>query len=364
MRIKLKNTPEQVELVKALGSKNKLVSLEAQEALAAFIAPVAREVLEKAGTANLIYTPESYNEDDQPSVPLDLYYNEGVDYVQVWQQNIAGGLPTSQTYGVDEMLVSTWRLDSAVSMLKKYARKARIDVVSKTISKMLQEVLVKQENNQWSIALKALAEASTDGNDHILAATTANVFQLDDLNRLFTLCRRINVAFDGGTPAGFSSRGLTDLFVSPEIMEEVRSFAYEPMNTRGIPNTDESTAVPLPDAVRQQIYNSAGASEIYGVMLHEVLEFGVAKAYNNLFDSFYGGSSPSFDTANDEILVGVDKGRESFIKLTAQNADSGDTFVAVPDDQFLSRSEKIGFYGSVEMGCVCVDSRAIVGISV
>ena len=203
MRIKLKNTPEQVELVKALGSRNKLTSLEAQEALAAFIAPVAREVLEKAGTANLIYTSDTYNEDDQPSVPLALYYNEGVDFVQVWQQNIAGGLPTSQVYGVDEMLVATYRLDSAVSMLKKYARKARLDVVSRTITKMLQEVLVKQERNQWSIALKALAEAVTT-NSHLIAATTANVFQVDDLNRLFTLCRRINTSFDGGTPANFS----------------------------------------------------------------------------------------------------------------------------------------------------------------
>jgi len=32
MRIKLKNTPEQVELIKALGSKNRLVSAEAAEA--------------------------------------------------------------------------------------------------------------------------------------------------------------------------------------------------------------------------------------------------------------------------------------------------------------------------------------------
>lgn len=361
MRIKLKNTPEQVELVKALGSKNKLTSLEAQEALAAFIAPVAREVLEKAGTANLIYTSDTYNEDDQPSVPLDLYYNEGVDFVQVWQQNIAGGLPTSQVYGVDEMLVSTYRLDSAVSMLKKYARKARLDVVSKTITKMLQEVLVKQERNQWSIALKALGEASTDGSNHIIGATTANVFQVDDLNRLFTKARRINVAFDGGTPANFSSRGLSDLFISPEILEEVRSFAYEPMNTRATPNTDESTALPLPDSVRQRIFDNAGIPEIYGVLLHEVLEFGVNKVYNNLFDTFYSGT-PTFTGASDEIVLGVDKGRESCLKLVAQNADTGETFTAVPDDQFLSRSEKIGLYGSVEMGNCVVDSRALIGL--
>lgn len=37
MRIKLKNTPEQIELIKALGSKNRLVAAEASEAFAAFL---------------------------------------------------------------------------------------------------------------------------------------------------------------------------------------------------------------------------------------------------------------------------------------------------------------------------------------
>ena len=45
MRLKLKNTPEQVELIKAMGSKNQLVAREAQEAFAAFLGPVVRRVL-------------------------------------------------------------------------------------------------------------------------------------------------------------------------------------------------------------------------------------------------------------------------------------------------------------------------------
>ena len=40
MRLKLKNTPEQIELVKAMGSKDVSVSREAQEAFAAFLGPV------------------------------------------------------------------------------------------------------------------------------------------------------------------------------------------------------------------------------------------------------------------------------------------------------------------------------------
>jgi hypothetical protein len=36
----------------------------------------------------------------------------------------------------------------------------------------------------------------------------------------------------------------------------------------------------------------------------------------------------------------------------------------MPDDQFVARSEKIGFYGSLEEGRVCIDSRAVAGISI
>ena len=44
MRLKLKNTPEQVELIKAMGSKNQLVAREASEAFAAFLGPVIQSV--------------------------------------------------------------------------------------------------------------------------------------------------------------------------------------------------------------------------------------------------------------------------------------------------------------------------------
>ena len=47
MNLKLKNTPEQIELVKAMGSKNRATAREAQEAFAAFLGPVVRQVLTK-----------------------------------------------------------------------------------------------------------------------------------------------------------------------------------------------------------------------------------------------------------------------------------------------------------------------------
>ena len=88
MRLKLKNTPEQIELVKALGSRNANASREAQEAFAAFLGPVIQEVLNVAGTASTIYTNSEFDEDD-----VSLYwkgYDENLqDFVVKTCQNIA-----------------------------------------------------------------------------------------------------------------------------------------------------------------------------------------------------------------------------------------------------------------------------------
>ena len=146
MKLKLKNTPEQVELIKAMGSRDPGVAREAQEAFAAFLGPVIRQVLDQAATAGAIFTDSLYDEDDSPSFPLDLYYNESTNYITVWSQGMAGGLPTStDVSAIQELKIGTYRLDSAVSFMKRYARRARLDVVSKGIERMAQEVLVKQE---------------------------------------------------------------------------------------------------------------------------------------------------------------------------------------------------------------------------
>jgi len=74
---------------------------------------------------------------------------------------MAGGLPTSQVEGMKEVKIATYRLDSAVSFNKRYARRARLDVVSKAIERMANEVLIKQERNAWAVILKALSEGNS-----------------------------------------------------------------------------------------------------------------------------------------------------------------------------------------------------------
>ena len=387
MKLKLKNTPEQVELVKALGSKNPAIAREASEAFAAFLGPVIQQVLLQAGTASRIYTDAPFNEDDSPSYPLDLYYNEGVGNISVWSQSMAGGLPTSMVSGGQELKIATYRLDAAVGFLKKYARRSRLDVVSKGLERMAQEVLVKQERNAWAVITKALANAVTNNKKHVTGSTSASVLQVHDFNRLMTLNKRLNESFANGTPDTAYSNGITDLFVSPEMMEQVRAFAYQPMNSRAALGqsaaAENSNGIALPDNLREGIFNAAGAQEIYGVALNELIELGIGKKYNVLFDSIvttdgaagiptggdngalaYNGSS-AFDKANDEILIGVDNSKGAFIRpIATQDNASGGSFTVLPDDQFTQRADKTGFYGFLEEGRVCIDSRAVVGLVV
>jgi hypothetical protein len=385
MKLKLKNTPEQVELIKAMGSKDPAVAREAQEAFAAFLGPVIQKVLYTAGTASQIFVDSQFDEDDSPSYPLDLYYGEGDGYVTVWSQNMAGGLPTSQVEGMKEVKIATYRLDSAVSFNKRYARRARLDVVSKAIERMAQEVLVKQERNAWAVIMKALADAETNGLKHVVAADTIGQFGLVDLNKMMTLTKRLNESFSGNTPIAPYSNGITDLYLSPEVMEKVRAFAYNPINSTGAATgTHDQT---LSDNIREDIYRNAGMQSIYGVNLVEMVEFGRSKKYNKLFSEFAftsatdnlealeddidddtAGAQP-FAVASHEVLVGVDNTRGAFIRPVARQHDSGGdgTFRALPDEQFNmygSRVEKTGFYGFLEEGRICIDSRAVLGLIV
>jgi len=381
MKLKLKNTPEQVELIKAMGSRNGTESREALEAFAAFVGPVIQKVLNESSISSSLYTDMAYDEDDSPSIPLDLYYNEDAGLISVWSQNVAGGMPTSTVdVPVQEMKFSTYRLDSAVSFNKKYARKSRLDVVSKAIERMTQEILVKQERNAWAVVLKAVAEAATKNGRaasvgstgslrHLVdsAASTAAGFTLADLNMLVTRMKRISQGFAGGTAA--ETRGVTDIFVSPEVKAAIRAFAYNPIFP-----TSGSAQSSVPNSVREDIYRGAGTEEIYGITINELLELGISQRYNTLFGTVFNAASDlatdvdgyynsSFTSSSQELIVAVDGTRDAFVRPVARQAESGGQFVVLPDDQFYAaRQDKTGFYGFVEEGRVCLDARAVGGI--
>ena len=373
MKITLKRTTEQVELIKAMASKNRAVAYEAQVALAEFIGPVLAEVINNAPSLSNLFTTLQFNADDNPSIPLDLYYDiSDEDYIQVYSQSVAGGLPQNQVLPTaSEMKIATYHLDSSLSFDKRYAAKSRMDVVSKTFTRMAQEILLKQEKTSANLILTALAGANTNGKKHVLTAGTNGRFLLDDLNRLFTLAKRINTSFSGGTPVNRASRGLTDLMVSPELVQELRAMAYNPINSKGAGGVALTTSdargngIAAPESMRTDIYNSAGIPEFYGVSIMEMNELGAGQKFNAVFNGVKAVNATNnytFNNETQEIIIGLDRSRESLIRAVAVDSDSGGEFSLTADDQYSIRQNKIGYFGSLEEGRMVLDNRALVGV--
>jgi hypothetical protein len=380
MKITINRTEDQLALVKAMGSNNREEAYEAQAAVAELMSPVINEVINNAQSIGNLFSTMTFGADDNPSIPLDLFYDiTDEDFITVYSQQVAGGLPYSQVFPAhNELKFSTYTLDSAFAFDKKYVRKSRLDVVSKTFTRMAQEILLKQEKTAFNVLAAALVRGNTKigagssafGN-HIIGSTTENQFTLDDFNRLITRCKRISASFSGGTPVGGAKVGVTDMMVSPEMIQELRAMAYQPINTRQAPSGVSSIAGT--EEFRNQLYSAAGLPSFYGINMIEILELGVGQRFNKIFDAVVtangatvigGGNSGTFVQADDEILIGIDRSRESLVRPVVLDEDSSAEFSIMVDDQFTVRQNKVGYYGKLEEGRVCLDDRALVGIVV
>ncbi len=356
MKITLKRTEEQVELVKAMASRNREVAYEAQMALAEFIGPVLAEVVNQAPTLSNLFTNFQFNDMDSPSIPLDLYYDvTAPDYVKVYSTSVPGGLPTNTvTPTASEMKFTTYRLDSAVDFDKRYAAKSRLDVVGKSFTRIAQEILLRQESTSANLILGALFAASTNGVAHTNAAN-GNTLILDDFNKLLTKAKRINTAWTGGTPEG-RIKGITDMIMSPEAVEGLRAMAYNPVNTNTGPVAGTgSDGIAATDEMRNAIYQNAGIPEFYGISIMEINELGAGQKFTNVWNGLGG--------AGTDLVIGLDRTRESLFRAVALDSETGSEFTLLADDQYSIRQQKIGYYGSLEEGRMILDDRVLTGIT-
>jgi hypothetical protein len=375
MKIRIQETPEQVELIKACASKDKLIAEEARAAVAELVGPVISEVINSAPTVSSLYQTLAFSEDDNLSIPLDLFHDvTDQDYIRVHSQSVAGGLSSNELYPAhDELKFKTYTLDSAISLDKKYLRKGRSIDISKVFTRMAQEFLLKQEKTSINQLLGALIAADTKVNgtaavgNHVIRATTPDQLQLDDFNRLITLSKRLWSSYSSGTPVGGAMVGVTDLLMSPEMVEELRNMAYNPVNTRaGSFTTSGATAIPATEEMRKQLMSQGGLPSFFGIGVIEVLEMGINQRYNKIFDALAGSTQfgGSVFAATDEILVGIDRTKESLIRPAVREEGVSTEVSVQVDDQFVSRQNKLGWYGKIQEGRIVLEDRVLTGIVV
>lgn len=379
MKIKLKEKPEQIALIKAMGSSDEETSQKAMKVFANLVGPLAKKVLDETNIIDSLYDTISVGEFEPRTIPLDDFYNvDKPDYVRVTFSSQPGDLAYSQLTGADDIPFTTFTVTSAIAMYRKYLKAGRVQHAENGIRKMLNEVRFKMKRQGIQPILDSVANTQTNDKFHVTRSTAANQFTLADFNKLETLAARIITSALGGTPNNSGARGITDMIMSPEMVEQIRAIAYEPMNTRAGSTgaaSDTSTSIPAPESVRESVYAAAGIPSIYGTNIIQMIEMGVNQDFNTIFGGFAGANAydghgtdaaSAFDGTNEEFVLGINRSVDvnGLVKVEISDSESGSTFNALPDNQFVAREGKVGFYGQMEAGYLSVEPRNIFALIV
>jgi hypothetical protein len=140
----------------------------------------------------------------------------------------------------------------------------------------------------------------------------------------------------GGNSTSINRGLLTDLYISPEAMEDIRNW--------GMDQVDEIT--------RREIYvaDDGSINRVFGVNLHSLDELGLDQEYQRFVEEVLGATPPS---EHPEFVVGLDlRKRDSFIMPIRQE-------VQIFEDETLHRQKRAGFYGWAEQGFAVLDNRRV-----
>ena len=385
LSVDIKPTAATIDLVKKFGSKVRAESLAAGEAIAAVLnTPVLQNILQAPVLSNLFKFGNPITEQDIPAIPLaDFFDVRQRNFLNVWTAVQAGGLASNKVGAASDLYVDLFDLYSAVHFEKKWARAGRTASVANSLTRLAQEVLIKRNNNAAYVVMGSLAGSRIDGNSANVATTNlqvvrsnvADFFGMDDLNTMMTLYTSICASWVGGTPIGINAE-LTDILGSPVLMSKIRGISYNPQNVTaqigavGTPNST-STAMAAPDAVRAAAWSAAGNFNFLGLNFHQYNEFGITTPgsykgiYNQVFADAagstafagYGGvGSAVFSPTTEEIVIGLNSAMFDLCGL--RRSDNPSQWSLSADDQWSTRDDKAGFYGSITEGFASVDNRA------
>jgi hypothetical protein len=263
--------------------------------------------------------------------PLDLV-SPGLEGEHVAYTNPGHGRIPERSVEGDYVTIPTYSITSSVDYLLRFAREARWDIVGRAMQVMEAGFVKKMNDDGWH----TLLAAGVDRNILVYDAdATAGLFS----KRLVSLMQTVMRRNSGGNSASVGRGRLTDLYVSPEALEDVRNW--------GLDQVDEVT--------RREIYTAseggAPITRIFGVNLHDLDELGEGQQYQDFFTSDLGGAVQGSDV---ELVVGLDQStNDSFVMpVKAQ--------LQVFEDPTLHRQQRAGYYGFAELGFGVLDNRRVV----
>ena len=326
-----KPSPEFIEILKKAGDTNPSVAQAGQEELATALQTPLREGILVGDIASNLYERMPLEGNTTAEYPLDLL-NPGDEVDHVAYTNPGHGRIPERSVEGDYVQVPTYAITSSIDFLARYARDARWDVAGRAIKVMEAGFVKKMNDDGWHTMLAA----ATDRNILVYDAD-AQAGQFT--KRLVSVMKSVMRRNAGGNSASVGRGRLTDMFLSPEGLEDIRNW--------GVDIVDEVT--------RREIYvatDDGMVTRIFGINLNALDELGESQEYQTYFTTQLGGAlGPSSDV---ELVVGMDMvNRDSFVMPIRQE-------VVIHPDPLMHRQQRVGYYGFCEVGFACLDNRRVI----
>ena len=327
-----KPTPEMNDLLKRSGSHQYEVAVAAQRELAKALTLPLRQGVLKGDIITGIFEPINFAPGTTTEFPLDfLAPGTEQDYIAYSIPN-TGRIPEKHVEG-DYVMVPTYDVGASIDWSLKYSRDARWDIVGRAMQ-VLEGMFVRKANDDgWNVLMAAGVGRNLVPYDD---AATPGLFT----KRLVALMKTIMRRQAGGNSTSVNKGKLTDLYISPESLEDIRSW--------DLTQIDEFT--------RREIFLAGGdegdesLTRIFGVNLHDIDEFGVGQVYQNYYLNVLGASLPASKT---ELVVALDLSKEDSFVMPVRAE------VEVFEDPTFHRMRRAGLYGWGEHGFSVLDSRRV-----
>jgi len=330
-RDNLWNPPQELlTLIRGTADDNPEVRFKAQYQLAKAIeTPLRKGVLFGDVVRNIFQAvPQGAG---QIEWPLDILSPGREDEFVAYTSPGVGKIGERKVEG-DYVTIPTYEISNSIQWNLRFARDANWPVIARAIE-ILEAGFVKKINDDgWHVILTAAYDRNISVYD---ADATAGQFT----KRLVSLMKTVMVRNGGGNTASIRQSALTDMFLSPESIEDVRSWGLDQVD----------------DVTRREIYVSAddgpAITRVFGVNMHALREFGDGQEYQNFYTNKLGGNLEASDV---ELVVGVDmKNRDSFIMPVREEIR------VFPDTVNLHRRGEDGYYGRGEFGFAVLDGRRV-----
>lgn len=318
-----------LELIRKSGDMDYSTAMQAQAGLAKALTEPLRQGVLVGDVARSIFEARVVEPGTTVEFPLDLLA-PGEEIEHVAYTNPGNGRIAERQVEADYVMVPTYGVASAIDWLLRHAREARWDLVGRAMQVLEASFVKKLNDDGWHTVLSAAADRNILVFD---ADATAGQFT----KRLISLMKTIMRRNGGGNTASIKRGQLTDLYLSPEGLEDIRNW--------GLDQVDEIT--------RREIYTAGdgGITRIFNVNLHDLDELGEGQEYQLFFTSNLGASLAGTDV---ELVVGLDmSNNDSFLMPIKQE-------VTIFPDPTLHRQQRAGFYGWGEFGFAVLDSRRVI----